>query len=840
MGETEAKVRFGETGSQQVVQGFKSVGQAAGGATTNITSAGNAIKNVGSGMKNVVSSIGQVAGAFATLSLSIVNTYRSYRDLEDTQIAVNTSNIKLTNSIQKLNDLKAKAAILQKQGARGSLEEKGKMLDVAVAHDKVTKAIKDHGKKSLEAAVAQQKYKEAVAASKGPNTEYLKAQREIADQEEIVANNKLKLGEAIERQNDAQQNFYLSLLPTVLSSVGTIATVTSAAKSAIGTGTTGLIGSLGGIGLVLGGLSLAVVAYQNNWLGFKDVVGGVIDWVKDRLDLWKQGFADVFEFIKKGDWAGAFNRIKEGAAKFWEDLKKSNPFFGGVATLVEQIRAGKWGDAFNTIKSAAITFWTQLKAAVPFFGTIETVITQIKNGKWQDAFKTIADSILKGLQSILGADLAEKIVLKFQLMKDSAYAELNLMKDAFTKKGGPIDLINQGLAKLGAGDIVGGFTQIWLGFDKAVAVLNKRISDWLKLNFGFDLEQVEKQANAIGVKILDGIKGGLTFVARTWIDPVLTKLLDPQTWIQGFIAMGGFFVRIGTALWTAITTSLTNAAKDPKGVTTWWSDLGNAIWKGISDWFSTNLPDTTEAMKKLAAQLQLGIETAKADFENLGIAMWNAMIEGIRSFTGGGASPFGGALDALKKEPVKIPTMLDFQAGGSVGRTGFSALSVGKNGEVTWKAPDVKIPMSLDEKKTTEALGAFKNRMERQQYIATMKLNTQKADQGLDKFVGKVEKANPTLTIKVATKYLGTPLGNQIIGGTFGKIGKSGGMNETLTRDTIIYAHRNENVRISSPSRTIQDSGGGGKPINVKVFIGNEEFKGYIHTTVNEDQGNTK
>ena len=101
-----------------------------------------------------------------------------------------------------------------------------------------------------------------------PNAEYLKGQREIANQEEIVANNKLKLGEAIERQNDAQQNFYLSILPTALSSIGTIATVTSAAKTAIGTGTGGLVGSLGGLGLILGGISLGVLAYQNNWLRF--------------------------------------------------------------------------------------------------------------------------------------------------------------------------------------------------------------------------------------------------------------------------------------------------------------------------------------------------------------------------------------------------------------------------------------------------------------------------------------------------------------------------------------------------------------------------------------------
>jgi len=65
-------------------------------------------------------------------------------------------------------------------------------------------------------------------------------------------------------------------------------------------------------------------------------------------------------------------------------------------------------------------------------------------------------------------------------------------------------------------------------------------------------------------------------------------------------------------------------------------------------------------------------------------------------------------------------------------------------------------------------------------------------------------------------------------------------MHETLDRDTLIQAHRGERVDINRKSETDMGVAKGGKGINVKVFIGNEEFKGYIHTTVNEDQGNTK
>jgi hypothetical protein len=46
------------------------------------------MKNLGSGMKRSVSSIEGIASAFATLSLSIVNAWRAYRDLGDAPIAV--------------------------------------------------------------------------------------------------------------------------------------------------------------------------------------------------------------------------------------------------------------------------------------------------------------------------------------------------------------------------------------------------------------------------------------------------------------------------------------------------------------------------------------------------------------------------------------------------------------------------------------------------------------------------------------------------------------------------------------------------------------------------------
>ena len=826
MGE-EGKVRFSESGSQQVVAGFKNVGAAAGSAATNVGQAGNAMKNVGTGMKSTLSSIGQVAGAFATLSLSIVSTWRSYRDLADTQIAVNTSNIKLTNSIQKLNDLKAKATDLQNKSKKGGLEDTIQTLKIKDAQEKLNKAIKAKTITQTAANLKQAEINKMIADSKGPNAEYLKAQREIADQEEIVANNKLKLGEAIERQNDAQQNFYLSLLPTALSSIGTIATVTSAAKMAIGTtGGGGLIGSLGGIGLVLGGISLALLAYQNNWLGFRDIVGGAIDWVKARLDLWKQGFADVFEFLKKGDIGGAFNRIKEGALAFWNDLVKTVPFFGGIAKLVDALAHGQWGVAFNIIKQAAIKFWTDLKAAVPFLGTIETVINQIKNGDWEGAFHTIGESIKKGLESILGKDVGEKVVLKFQLMRDTAMTAMNGLEKGLNAPGtGAIPLINKGLAEIGGGKIVAGLGDIATGVQTGLNLIKKTINDWVKLNFGVDLALLETQAKALGNTILTKIKEGLTFIARTWIDPILVALLNPDTWIQGFIALGGFFVSIGNALWVAITDAFTaSATADPAANAKNMIKIGTAIWAAITDWFSVNLPDAKVAMEGIAQAFSDAMGSTSIFFQNIGRQIWNSIIDGLKNIAPGG-NLLGSAFDQLKV-PMLIEPKVDPKIDPNLTINAW-----------TKNLQPVIIKPQADNTKLKSTLKTDLDKVMRGKYPIPFTADMSEADKKWQAFVKKVQNT------KLSVNFGGSSnikKGSQA--GAYGGPAKKSdtGMHETLDRDTLIQAHRGERVDINRKSETDMGVAKGGKGINVKVFIGNEEFKGYIHTTVNEDQGNTK
>lgn len=846
MSEQEAKVRFGEVGSQQVVSAFNSVGTAAGKASGEATKASSAFSQVGSGMKNTVSSIGQVTTAFATLALSIVNTWRAYRDLSDAQIAVDKANLRVKKTTEAIRKSEAEIAQLKKESAKGGLEQVAAGHKIQLMEQKLAKDRKEGKKTALELRVQEDAIllarKEGTPASK----KLMDAENKLALQKEQLGVQTDVAGEAQERFNDIQQNFYLSLAPLVLSSIGTLTTAFSGFKN-IFTGGGGLLGGLGPIALILTGISLAIVAFQTNFLGLRDAIGGVIDWLKERFGVWKDTIEAVFNLIKGGDWGKAFDLIRVAAVKFWEDLKKSVPFFGGVENLINLIRQGKWGDAFNAIRDAAVFFWVELKKAIPLFGTIETVINQIKNGKWEDAFTTIGDAIKKGLAAIFGGDIAEKIVLKFQLMKDSAIAEMNLMRDGIKPA---LTEIQAGLAKLGQGDFIGGFQEIWKGLDMAIGIFITRVNDWIKLNFGIDLVSLAQQANAIGVKILDGIKAGLTFVARTWIDPILVKLLDPVTWIQGFIALGGFFVKIGTALYTAIGTALGNAAKDPKGTATWWGQIGDGIWKGITDWFATNLPGAKKALEAMAQSFVDAFESTKVWFTNIGIGIWNNIIDGLKS-----AVPVDfndavkGWLESLKRKPIEVPAKVvikgdaSTQLGGPGGIPVFKAelqpkidqpkLQAEANNIIS-KIKPPQLKLDADAKQADQKAGQFKNRVERGKYIAKIDADNKEAEAKRKAMQAAIN--NTKASIKVSIQQ-------QNITDRFAKMAgltAQGGLHQTLSRDTLIQAHKGEQVDIDKPAKQAGNVGGKGSGINVRVFIGDTELKQLIHYTVSEDQGISK
>ncbi len=661
MSQAELSVNFKSVGASQLKSELQGVGSAAQSSSGQIKSASTATEGLGKGMKGSVASIGQVATAFATLSLSIVNAYRSYRDLGDAQLAVDRANLKVSKTQNAIRLLEKDIAKDRKEGAKGSL-------DYAIASNKIVQAEQKLSKDRKDG-------KHSAAELKGEELAIAKMRKDGVGNTQQLTDKETKLnllreqlgiattnaGEAQERFNDIQQNFYLSIAPLAISTIGTLATTFGTLKTSIGgAGVGGIIGSLGGLGLVLGGLSLGVIAYQNNWLGLKDKIGGVITWVKDRIGLWKQGFEDVFSFIKKGDWGGAFNRIIQAAAAVWQDLKKTFPLLTAVETVVNAIRAGNWKYAFSTIVAAADVMWLELKKKVPLLGGVETLVMQLSQAKWGDAWNTIKQGAITFWNDLVQkvpflGDLATYLRTKLELAAATAKAQFNMLKNTLLAPGGAISLIQAGLDKLGKGDIVGGFSGIAAGLKKGITDANLAFNAWVLSNFGINLGTLETQAMAIGNTILTKIKEGLTFVARTWIDPIVTALLTPETWTTAFIALGGAVVTIGTAVWNFIAGAIAGAAADPKGATSYWATIGEAIWTGIADWFQANLPSAKKAAEGLAKAFVDAFNSTGVWFQNIGIGIWNQIIDGLEK-----AVPvdFGNAikgwLESQKKKPIEI------------------------------------------------------------------------------------------------------------------------------------------------------------------------------------------
>ena len=142
-----AEVQFKATGSTQVEGAFKSIGTAAQDSSTKIGQNGPALKSMGQGMKTSVSSIGQVTSAFAMLSLSIVNTWRSYRDLEDAQIAIDAQTKKLHTTELGIKNLEADIAKERTKGKKGTLEYAKGTTEITIAEQQLKKDRKE-GKKT--------------------------------------------------------------------------------------------------------------------------------------------------------------------------------------------------------------------------------------------------------------------------------------------------------------------------------------------------------------------------------------------------------------------------------------------------------------------------------------------------------------------------------------------------------------------------------------------------------------------------------------------------------------------------------------------------------------------
>jgi hypothetical protein len=590
------------------------------------------MKSVGQGMKSATSGIAQTATAFATLALSVVSTWRAYRDLGDAQLGVDKANFKVQKSTQAVASAQKLVAGLKAGMKRTDLESVAATSKIIAREEALKKKLKD-GSITRKAAKAEQDAINLARSKVGSDkaTELAKAEQDLKNKTEALGFATESAAQKQKHFNDSTQDFYLSLLPTAISVIATAVSGLESVKNIAGGGGGGLIGSLSGIGLVLGAGSVALLAYKNNWLGFRDVVGGVIKWLQERFGAWKDTIQQVFALIQKHDWGGAFNKIREAAAKFWEDLKKTVPFFGEVEKLVEKIRNGNWKGAFLQIWKAASDVWETIKKNIPFFAGAEVFFKQLFSGNLSGAFSTLAAGVKTGLESVFGKDAVGGLQEKIGTMINSAKNLFAQFAFDLNKPGGSIDLIQKGFAKLGQGDIIGGFGNIGKGIKLAIDGASIALNNWVLQNFGINLAGLEGAATVIGNKILDGIKTGLTFVARTWIDPIMASLFDPAVWTAAGAAILGTIKAIGGTIFNFLAGAIQGAAKDPKATASWWGNIGKAIWDGITAWMTTNLPETTKAIQSLVAAFTDSINRAGVDFQNMGISAWNNFVDGWKA-----------------------------------------------------------------------------------------------------------------------------------------------------------------------------------------------------------------
>lgn len=792
-----AEVQFKATNSQQVVTAFNSVGSAAQTSATKVQQNSTAMKSMGQGMKTSISSIGQVATAFATLSLSVVSTWRAYRDLGDAQIAVDKANLRVAKTTEAIRKSEAEVAKLKKESAKGGLEQVAATHKIQLMEQKLAKDRKEGKKSALELKVEEDAInlarKEGVPSSK----KLMDAENKLALQKEQLGVQTDVAKEAQERFNDVQQNFYLSIAPLAISTIGTLATAFSGLKGML-TGGGGLVAGLGPIGLILGGISVAILAFKTNFLGLRDAVGGVIDWIKERFGLWKDTIEKVFNLIRSGDWNGAFNLIKEAAAKFWEDLKKSVPFFGEVESLVNKIKNGNWKGALLQIWKAAVDVWNSIKTAIPLFGDIEKLINDIAGGNW----KAIPQAILKVFNETLGKGIEWMFGKNWKAGLDAAIAKIQA-EAAVNKRSVPIQLlieINAAIKNITGIDIGKWFTD---------HPLTSKVPFFAGITMMVDDPQFRQSVITGATLVVQKVGEGITAVAGL-LDPYIASFLKTifsvEAWTTAITESATTISQTGTAIVTAIGGAISTAAADPNLTAGAMGDAAAGLWQGIQDWFTTSMPETTPVLQAIAQGFQDSLASTKSFFEGVGTSIWNALIEGIEV----AVAPFDitgairGALDKLIIKP-KVDTS-DIDKG-----TKEIQQKVTKTTTAIANKP-VTIKFTANTREAQAKWNEFKHRIESQQIVARIS------------FGG-------SSNIRTGSQA-----------GAYG--GKQHGYQSTVKRPTMFMAGeggRSEDV-IVRPRGSVQRGGsaGGGGSTHITISFEPQEFAQFIRYRINDNQGVVK
>jgi hypothetical protein len=314
--------------------------------------------SLGSKLKAAGSSFAQIGTAASTTVLSVVSLQRSYRDLEDSQIAVDKSTRRVSlaqEAYKKATDGVAKAIATSGKGSKAYQQA---ILDQKQALDKLNISIKDQG-------------------------------------------------EAVERQGDINQDFFLSLGTTALATSSTVvgalekiggdkglggilSKIKSLGSGGFG-GLSGLTAALGPLALAAAAAAVAIIAYDN---AMKKVAAAQSEFtaakgaktLADELDHMKKGFdalklkpgtnvIDFFSSLGAGGLQNTFVKMAEDAKTKEIELKTETE---ALTTAKEKLNKALADPALKshvtTVADAAKKTLTLAQAEVTRLETIEKTI----------------------------------------------------------------------------------------------------------------------------------------------------------------------------------------------------------------------------------------------------------------------------------------------------------------------------------------------------------------------------------------------------------------------------------------------------------------------------------
>ena len=206
-----------------------------------------------------------------------------------------------------------------------------------------------------------------------------------------------------------------------------------------------VISSVAPVIAVFAGVMAAVVllreAWENNFLGIRDLVTSVFEFIKAVVQaslasiqqfwadhgaaltavasaIWEgikaivetaitivRGILDTVTKLIHGDWAGAWETIKSTAEEIWSNIKET------VSKQIELLRQGiastmgdislSWGEIWSNIKDKAGEIWDGIKDTIS--RALESIKSAFTDIDWGTLGQSIIDGIKNGIQNGIGA-----------------------------------------------------------------------------------------------------------------------------------------------------------------------------------------------------------------------------------------------------------------------------------------------------------------------------------------------------------------------------------------------------------------------------------------------------